>query len=198
MYGLQLPDGMTPNQKLPAPVITPTTKAADGGHDAPLTPAEIIRRGLLPAAQWQEVSQLALALFARGQDMAMARGLILADTKYEFGTDADGRIVLADEIHTPDSSRYWIAASYAERLARGERPESFDKDVVRNWVAARCDPYRDAIPEIPAEFVRQTALVYIRAYEMITGAEFVPPPADEDPLPRIRRACRDYFGTSAT
>ena len=192
MYGLRLPDGMAANQQLPAPVITPTTKAADGGHDAPLTPAEIVGGGLLRAAQWDEVSELALALFARGQNMAMARGLILADTKYEFGTDADGRIVLADEIHTPDSSRYWFAASYAGRLARGERPESFDKDVVRNWVAARCDPYRDPIPEIPAAFVRQTALVYIRAYEMITGADFLPAPADQDPLLRIRRVCRGY------
>ena len=194
MYGLRLPDGLGANQKLPAPVITPTTKASDGGHDTPLTPAEITGRGLLRKAQWEEVSNIALALFARGQDMAAARGLILADTKYEFGTDADGRIVLADEIHTPDSSRYWFAASYAERLAGGERPESFDKDVVRNWVAVRCDPYRDPIPEIPVAFVQQTALVYIRAYEMITGADFIPPPPDQDPLQRIRRVCAERIG----
>jgi phosphoribosylaminoimidazole-succinocarboxamide synthase len=196
MYGLRLPDGMRPNQQLPAPVITPTTKAADGGHDAPLTPEEIVGRGLLPAAQWQEVSARALALFARGQAMAAARGLILADTKYEFGTDADGRIVLADEIHTPDSSRYWFGASYAERFARGERPESFDKDFVRNWVAVRCDPYRDPIPEIPDDLVRQTAFVYIRSYEMITGAAFAPAPPDEDPLERIRRVCAARFGAA--
>jgi phosphoribosylaminoimidazole-succinocarboxamide synthase len=196
MYGLRLPDGMRPNQKLPAPVITPTTKAADGGHDTPLTPAEIVERGLLRAAQWEEVSALALALFARGQTMASARGFLLADTKYEFGTDPDGRIVLADEIHTPDSSRYWFAASYAERLDRGERPESFDKDIVRTWVAARCDPYRDVIPEIPDSLVRQTAVAYIRAYEMITGTAFIPPPVDEDPLLRIRRVCLRRFGAS--
>jgi phosphoribosylaminoimidazole-succinocarboxamide synthase len=193
MYGHRLPDGLQPNQQLPTPIITPTTKAADGGHDTPLTPAEIIGRGLLRAAQWEEVSAAALTLFARGQAMAAERGLILADTKYEFGTDADGGIVLADEIHTPDSSRYWFAESYAGRVAQGEGPESFDKDIVRNWVVARCDPYRDAIPEIPAEFVRQTALVYIRAFEMITGEEFVPPPANQDPLARIRRACIDRF-----
>jgi phosphoribosylaminoimidazole-succinocarboxamide synthase len=189
VYGIRLPDGMRANQVLPAPVLTPTSKAADGGHDEPLTPAEIVGRGLLPARQWEEASALALALFARGQAMAAARGLILADTKYEFGTDAAGRVVLADEIHTPDSSRYWFAASYAERFARGERPESFDKDIVRAWVAARCDPYRDAIPEIPASLVRETAVAYIRAYEMITGTAFVPPPQGEDPLARIRRAC---------
>jgi len=194
MYGLRLPDGMRANQKLPAPVITPTTKAADGGHDAPLTPAEIVGRGLLRAAQWDEVSARALALFARGQAMAAARGLLLVDTKYEFGTDRDGRIVLADEIHTPDSSRYWFAASYAERFARGERPESFDKDFVRNWVVARCDPYRDPIPDIPDDLIRQTALVYISSYEMITGATFVPAPVDEDPLLRIRRVCLGRFG----
>jgi phosphoribosylaminoimidazole-succinocarboxamide synthase len=196
MYGLRLPDGMRANQKLPAPVITPTTKAADGGHDAPLTPAEIVGRGLLPAAQWEEVSAHALALFARGQAMAATRGLLLVDTKYEFGTDPAGRIVLADEIHTPDSSRYWFAASYAERFARGDRPESFDKDFVRNWVVSRCDPYLDPIPDIPDDLIRQTALVYIRSYEMITGAAFVPAPMDEDPLLRIRRVCIGRFGAA--
>ena len=100
------------------------------------------------------------------------RGLILVDTKYEFGTDADGRVVLADEIHTPDSSRFWRASSYAERFERGEAPESFDKDFVRAWVAARCDPYRDPIPEIPAELIRQTAQRYIEAFEQITGQRF--------------------------
>ena len=118
--------------------------------------------------------------------MAAERGLILADTKYEFGTDADGRIVLADEIHTPDTSRYWRADSYETRFAAGEPPESFDKDFVRNWVAARCDPYRDAIPPIPEEIVLATAAVYIQAYETITGQTFVPPPTGPL-LDRIRR-----------
>src|SRR3546814_1282787 len=98
---------------------------------------------------WEEVCASALALFARGRDMARERGLILVDTKYEFGVDGAGRIVIADEIHTPDSSRYWFAETYAQRFADGERPDSFDKDYVRSWVSARCDPYKDAIPEIP-------------------------------------------------
>ena len=132
MYGMRLPDGMKDNQRLPEPVITPTSKAFDGGHDEPLTPQAILSQGLLTVAQWRSLSEYALALFARGQEMAQERGLILADTKYEFGTDASGRIILADEIHTPDSSRYWFAASYADRFARGERPESFDKDFVRS------------------------------------------------------------------
>jgi phosphoribosylaminoimidazole-succinocarboxamide synthase len=132
------------------------------------------------------VRHYALALFARGQELAARQGLILADTKYEFGLDAEGRVVLADEIHTPDSSRYWIAASYAERRDRGEAPESFDKDVIRRWVNERCDPYHDAVPPIPDEVVLHTAEVYIGAFEMITGTPFVPPPP-EPPLARIRR-----------
>ncbi|GJD80120.1 phosphoribosylaminoimidazolesuccinocarboxamide synthase [Methylobacterium gregans] len=187
LYGHRFPDGMRPNERLPQAIITPTTKAFDGGHDEPLTEAEILEKGLLTAEQWRTVSEAALALFARGQALAAERGLILADTKYEFGTDADGRILLADEIHTPDSSRYWFAESYPERLAAGTSPESFDKDFVRNWVVARCDPYRDPIPEIPAEVVLGTAAVYIRAYETITGERFALPDPAEVPLERVRR-----------
>ncbi|MBN4096441.1 phosphoribosylaminoimidazolesuccinocarboxamide synthase [Methylobacterium sp. OT2] len=193
MYGHTFPDGMRPNQRLPEAIITPTTKAFDGGHDEPLTEAEILERGLLTRAQWETVSGAALALFARGTALAAERGLILADTKYEFGTDPEGRIVLADEIHTPDSSRYWFAQSYPERFAAGSAPESFDKDFVRNWVVARCDPYKDAIPEIPAEVVLETAAVYIRAYETITGKRFVLPDSAEEPLERIRRNIAAYL-----
>jgi phosphoribosylaminoimidazole-succinocarboxamide synthase len=187
VYGTTLPDGMRDNERLPRPILTPTTKADNGGHDMPLTAAEIVDGGLLPREQWDAVSDYALALFARGQQMAAERGLILADTKYEFGTDAEGRIVLADEIHTPDSSRYWFQESYQDRFERGEKPESFDKDVMRNWVAARCDPYKDDIPPIPAEIVLETAQVYISAYERITGQAFDYPAADEPVLTRIRR-----------
>ena len=194
MYGIRLPDGMQPNQRLDAPIITATTKASEGGHDAPLSPADIIERGLLSRSEWDEVSSRALALFARGQQIAAKRGLILADTKYEFGTDNDGKIRLADEIHTPDSSRYWMAASYEERLAQGQRPESFDKDFVRSWVRERCDPYHDPIPEIPLELVRQTAGVYIHACEMITGKPFVMPPLDQPPLERIRKNLAALIG----
>ena len=186
MYGLRLPDGLRDNQRLPHPILTPTSKAFDGAHDAPLTPAEIVSRGLATAAQWAQLIDYALALFARGQAMAAQRGLILVDTKYEFGTDADGRIVLADEIHTPDSSRYWRADSYEARFAAGERPESFDKDFVRNWVAARCDPYRDAIPAIPEDLVLATAAVYIQAFETITGRTFHLPDGNGLVLERVR------------
>ncbi|MCI0755110.1 phosphoribosylaminoimidazolesuccinocarboxamide synthase [Teichococcus vastitatis] len=194
MYGLKLPDGLRDNQRLPSPVITPTSKAFHGGHDEPLSPRQILEQGLLTEPQWEQLCEYALALFARGQAMAAARGLILADTKYEFGTDAEGRIVLADEIHTPDSSRYWLAGSYEKRLAAGDRPESFDKDFVRNWVAARCDPYKDGIPDIPETLILDTAAVYIRAFETITGARFEPGPADRPVLERVRENLRPLFG----
>ena len=189
MYGHVLPDGMADNERLPQPIITPTSKAFDGEHDAPLTPHEILARKLLTPAQWEELSTTALALFARGQAMAAERGLILADTKYEFGTDASGQIILADEIHTPDSSRYWRAASFAA----GKKPESIDKDFVRNWVAARCDPYHDEIPEIPQELILGTASVYIEAYETITGQRFALPEGDGPVQERVRTNLRPYF-----
>lgn len=192
MYGHRLADGMADNQKLPTPIITPTSKAHDGEHDAPLTPAEIVEQGLLSALQWEVLSRYALALFARGQEMAAARGLILVDTKYEFGVDRTGQIILADEIHTPDSSRYWFAETYPEKFAKGDPPDSFDKDFVRSWVAARCDPYTDPIPEIPAEMIDETARVYIQAYETITGQTFEVEAGDEPILARVRRNLAAY------
>ena len=193
MYGIRLPDGLRDNQELPQAIITPTSKAFDGGHDEPLSAAQIVGGGLLTQTQWDTVSAHALALFARGQKLAGERGLILADTKYEFGTDAEGNILLADEIHTPDSSRYWFAESYAERFESGGKPESFDKDFVRNWVVARCDPYKEELPPIPQELIDQTSAVYVRAYETITGEAFAYPPKGENPQDRIRRNLAKYF-----
>jgi len=192
MYGVRLPEGLRPNERLPLAILTPTSKAFDGGHDEPLTPAQILAQGLLTPAQWEEVSAHALALFARGQALAADRGLILADTKYEFGLDPEGRIVLADEIHTPDSSRYWIAGSYAARFEAGERPDSFDKDFVRSWVAERCDPYVDPIPAIPPEMIERTSDVYVDAFRRITGREFDAPAPGEDIAARIRRNLARY------
>ncbi len=194
MYGHRFPDGMRENQRLATPIITPTTKAFDAGHDEELTATEIVEQKLLTRAQWDEVSDKALALFARGRAMAAERGLILVDTKYEFGFDEAGDILLADEIHTPDSSRYWFAGSYPERFAAGERPESFDKDFVRSWVTARCDPYTQDIPEIPGDVVLQAARVYIEAGETITGQPFVVPAEAIPVLDRIRANLAPYFG----
>ncbi len=195
LYGVTFPDGMRDNQKLDHPIITPTTKAPRSGHDEPLTPEDIIAQGLLTPARWEEVSALALALFARGREMAARRGLILVDTKYEFGFDRDGHIVLADEIHTPDSSRYWTADSYPRRFAAGERPESLDKDHIRNWVAARCDPYREAIPDIPPYVVLEAAGIYIKAFETVTGQAFALPDLTIPVLARIRANLGKYFRT---
>ena len=195
MYGHILPDGLRPNQALPQAIITPTSKAFDGGHDEPLTAEEIVGTGLLTEKQWNEVSEKALALFARGQKIAAERGLILVDTKYEFGIDAAGNILLADEIHTPDSSRYWIADGYEAAFAAGARPPSFDKDVIRSWVVARCDPYKDQIPAIPLEMIEKTAQVYIDAFERITGQPFVPDASGVTPLDRIRANLTPFFTT---
>jgi phosphoribosylaminoimidazole-succinocarboxamide synthase len=193
MYGHRFPDGLRPNQKLPATIITPTSKAFDAGHDEELTPAQIVDGGLLTRAQWDEVSARALALFARGREMAASRGLILVDTKYEFGFAPDGSIVLADEIHTPDSSRYWFAGSYPARFEAGSPPESFDKDFVRNWVVARCDPYRDPIPPIPREIVLEAARIYVSVFEAITGQDFALPDPAVPVLARVRANLARYF-----
>ncbi len=193
MYGHHFPDGMRPNQKLPRTILTPTSKAFDAGHDEELTPAQILAQGLLTPAQWEEVSALALALFTRGRQVAADRGLILVDTKYEFGFDATGRIILADEIHTPDSSRYWFASSYAERFVAGQPPESFDKDFVRSWVVARCDPYKDELPPIPPEVNLEAARIYISVFEAITGQSFPLPDPAVPVLDRIRGNLARFF-----
>ncbi|HVY13310.1 MAG TPA: phosphoribosylaminoimidazolesuccinocarboxamide synthase, partial [Alphaproteobacteria bacterium] len=194
MYGHAFPEGLRDNQKLPATILTPTTKAAQGGHDEPLSAEEVVSRGLLTQKQWEEVSKLALALFARGRELAAKRGLILVDTKYEFGFDAEGRITLADEIHTPDSSRYWLADSYSARFEKGEAPETFDKDFIRRWVSARCDPYKEPVPEIPQDVILEAANVYISIFERITGKEF-PLPANPSisALDRIRANLKKFF-----
>ncbi len=193
MYGHRFPDGLVANQKLPATIITPTSKAFDAGHDEELTPAQIMEQKLLTPAQWDQAQATALALFARGREVAAARGLILVDTKYEFGFDAAGNMLVADEIHTPDSSRYWFAATYAQHLAAGTPPESFDKDHVRRWVVARCDPYKDPVPPIPAEVNLEAALKYIQVYEAITGQPFPLPDPARPVLDRIRANLKGFF-----
>lgn len=193
LYGLRFPEGLRKNQKLPATILTPTTKGAQGDHDAPISAREIVDRQLLTPAQWDEVSALALALFARGRELAAQRGLILVDTKYEFGLDRDGSIVLADEIHTPDSSRWWTSDSYQRRFEQGQDPETLDKDFLRRWIVARCDPYKEAIPAIPAETIVDFALRYIALYERITGDTFIPPLPHPGVGERIRDNVKRYL-----
>jgi len=190
MYGVDFPDSLTKNAKLPDTILTPTTKAEQGEHDAPTTPDEIVATGLLPQETWNELARLSLALFARGRELAAKNGLILVDTKYEFGCDENGTIVLADEVHTPDSSRFWIASSYETRMAAESEPESLDKEFLRLWIAARCDPYKDPIPEIPDDVLLEFSAKYIRLYEQVTGQTFKYPPTHITPQDRIKAALR--------
>ena len=197
MYGHRFPDGLRDNQKLPQTIITPTTKAAHGEHDAPLSADDVVAHKLLTERQWREVSEKALALFACGRETSARRGLILVDTKYEFGFDENGSIVLADEVHTPDSSRYWLSSSYSACFAAGAPPDTLDKDFIRRWVAERCDPYKDPIPEIPAEIILQASATYIDVYEKLTGREFALPDLSVPPLARVRANLTKYFSKTA-
>lgn len=154
--GNALPDGMLKNQKLSANILTPTTKAAD--HDVPVTPEEIVERGLMTQDEYNEASTKALSLFEYGQHIAKEHGLLLVDTKYEFGKGPDGTILLIDEVHTPDSSRYWIAHSYEERFQAGLEPDNIDKEFLRLWFKDHCNPYEDEVlPNAPEELVCELA-----------------------------------------
>lgn len=166
-----LPEGLVKNEELAFPIITPTTK---GDVDVPISGVEIVERGYMTKEQWRYVSNVALKLFHHGQYEAMKRGLILVDTKYEFGHDDMGRIYLVDEMHTPDSSRYWLLESYEERFKRGEEPEYIDKEFLRLWFKNNCDPYNDEVlPEAPKNLIQELSERYIRLFETITGEEFV-------------------------
>lgn len=175
--GNTLPEGLVKNQKFETPIVTPTTKADD--HDESISAEEIVSRGLMSQEDWDYVSGKALELFKFGQETAAKNGLILVDTKYEFGKDKDGNILLIDEIHTPDSSRYWIAESYEDRMTKGEEPENIDKEFLRLWFKDNCDPYNDeTLPPAPDELVTELSRRYIMLYEMITGEKFEFPEGD--------------------
>lgn len=174
IYGYDMPDGLKKNSVLPAAIITPTTKAEAGAHDEALTCGEVTERGLVEGGLWGRVQEAALRLFARGQEIARRAGLILADTKYEFGLDHEGQLMLIDEAHTPDSSRFWIAATYAERFAAGREPESTDKEIIRRALADAGYRGEGAPPGLPAEVWKETSRRYIEAYETLTGHAFSP------------------------
>jgi phosphoribosylaminoimidazole-succinocarboxamide synthase len=176
IYGHRFDDGLAKNTLLPEPIVTPTTKppAGSGAHDEPLTTDEVVERGLVPGARWDQVTDAALELFAAGQRIAAAAGLILADTKYEFGVGAGGELLLIDEVHTPDSSRFWVADSYEVRLAAGEEPESLDKEVMRRALAASGYRGDGDPPPLGDDVVTATSERYISAYERLTGEAFEP------------------------
>ncbi len=185
-----LPEGLRKNQKLEKLVITPTTKSDT--HDSPLTSRDIVEKNILPEAIWNEVKDKAIKLFMRGQKMAQAAGLILVDTKYEFGMDDEGKLTLIDEIHTPDSSRYWQADTYEERFCRGNEPEYFDKEFLRLWFKENCNPYKDPVlPNAPEKMVVELARRYIQIFERITGQSFVHND-DEDIIERMVKNLRPY------
>ena len=160
--------------------MTPTTKGEAGAHDVPITCADVVEQGLVEASLWQRIHDVALALFARGVAVGEQAGLILADTKYEFGLTDDGELLLIDEMHTPDSSRWWVADSYGERMTRGEEPESLDKEVVRRALRAAGYDGDGPPPELPAEVWVGTTARYVDAYERITGMSFDPAPYPAD------------------
>jgi len=180
--GLTLPDGLQKNTKLPHPIFDPTTK--EDTHDRALSLKELVDEGFIEAKLLETLRTTALALFARGQEVSAKHGLLLVDTKYEFGVDDNGVLTLIDEIHTPDSSRYWKLDSYAARLAKGEEPEYFDKEFLRIWFREHCDPYQDAVlPQAPADMVAELSRRYIEIYEQLTGQKFAVDPS----LPPVER-----------
>lgn len=185
----QLPDGMKKNQRLLRPVFTPSTK--QDTHDRTLSPQELVNEGIVSRDTIDRVERAAIALFERGSQIAAERGLILVDTKYEFGLDQNDTLTLIDEIHTPDSSRYWQLDSYQERYDAGQEPEYFDKEFLRLWFKEHSDPYNDAtLPEAPSELVEELSRRYIRMYEQITGRAFR---AGEEPIEeRIEKNLRAY------
>lgn len=186
--GNTLPEGMVKNQKFKAPIITPTTK---GEVDELIDAAGILERKLTTKKQWEEISERALSLFRRGQEIAAKRGLILVDTKYEMGVDNEGNILVADEVHTPDSSRYWVAGSYEKRMAEGMEPESLDKEFFRLWLREQGFDYGKPKPEITDDVRLQLAGKYIQLFEKITGESFKLP-ASTDVLGRIEKNLAQY------
>lgn len=191
--GIQFPEGLRKNQKLATAVLTPTTKNKD--HDRPISPEEIVAEGWMSQKDWDEASAKALALFEFGSRKAAEHGLILVDTKYEMGLDVDGNITLVDEIHTPDSSRYWLATGYEERFAAGKEPDNIDKEFLRLWFKDNCDPYKDAeLPKAPDDLIITLASRYIQLYEMITGLKFTFPSNSLQPEQRIMRNIAGWLG----
>jgi phosphoribosylaminoimidazole-succinocarboxamide synthase len=174
LYGHRLPDGLHKNDRLASPLVTPTTKGEAGAHDVPLSCDSVVERGLVDPAIWDRVVQAALALFEYATTVGEGAGLIIADTKYEFGLAADGELLLIDEVHTPDSSRWWVAATYDERIAAGDEPESLDKEVVRRALAAAGYTGDGPIPTLGPEVWEATSHRYADAYQRLTGRSFVP------------------------
>ena len=185
--GIEFPDGLVKNQKLQYPVVTPTTKDE---KDEPISEFDIVNRSLMTSDEWKYVKDKALQLYMCGVEYARKKGLILVDTKYEFGKDSNGNIFLIDEIHTCDSSRYWMESTYESKFSKGENPDSLDKDVVRNYILSKCDPYKEPIPDVPEELIDKASKAYRKFYEMITGKHFY---EYDRTTNLVIKASNDYF-----
>jgi len=192
--GVKLPDGMRENERFPEPIITPTTKAAEG-HDEDISREDIIAKGIVSKEDYEQVEKYTRALFARGTEIAASKGLILVDTKYEFGK-ADGKVILMDEIHTPDSSRYFYADGYQEKFEKGEPQKQLSKEFVRQWLIENgfMGKKGQQVPEMTDEYCETVSQRYIELYEDITGKKFVPC-ADEDLAARIEKNVSEYLKT---
>lgn len=190
--GNKLEEGLVKNQKLDQNMLTPTTKETE--HDRPISPKEIVSENWMTQQDWDYCSKKALELFSFGQKKAAKNGMILVDTKYEMGKDEDGKIVLIDEIHTPDSSRYWISESYEERIRKGKEPQNIDKEFLRLWFVNNCDPYNDKeLPEAPDDLVVELSSRYIYLYETITGSLFPFPDSKKSINDRIKNNLKDLI-----
>ena len=188
IYGYTFPEGLQKNQALQKPIITPTTKGGASGHDERLTCAEVVEKGYVNQPDWQLVQQAALNLFMEGQKIARRAGMILVDTKYEFGQTPDGRIVLIDEVHTPDSSRFWKMDSYEARFEKGEEPENYDKEFIRRAYVDRNFRGEGDVPQLPEDIWIAASQRYIGIYEQLTGRQFKP---DSYPVgPRLEKNMR--------
>ena len=195
LCGITLPEGMRENEKFPTPIITPTTKAEIGTHDEDISREEIIARGLVPADEYAQLEKYALALFQRGQEIAAKQGLILVDTKYEFGKH-NGQILLMDEVHPPDSSRYFYAEGYQERFEAGEPQKQLSKEFVREWLMDNGFQGKDGqqVPEMTDEVVAGITNRYVELYEHIVGEKLILDHADEDLSARIEKNVAAYLG----
>ncbi len=190
--GINLPEGMVKNQLLSTPLLTPTTKEKD--HDRPISLEEIISEEWMTKDDWEIASKIALQLFTFGQKKALENGLILVDTKYELGRDSNGNIILVDEIHTPDSSRYWIADTYDDRFNSGKEPQNIDKEFLRLWFVDNCDPYNDEVlPPAPKDLIIELSQRYIFLYETITGNRFKFPVKNLSAHKRLISNLKEYL-----
>ncbi|MDA1060540.1 MAG: phosphoribosylaminoimidazolesuccinocarboxamide synthase [bacterium] len=189
--GNELPEGLRKNQKFDEPILTPSTKAEHGGHDESVSKEDILARGVVSEEDFDYMADVSMKLYKRGVEVAAKQGIILVDTKYEFGRDKDGNIILIDEIHTPDSSRFWYQDEYDQRLASGEEQKKIDKEYLREWLADKGFIGEGEVPEIPDEVRVETARRYIEAYELITGQTFEAEVSDVNE--RLRKNLSKYL-----